>query len=116
MLLEPDLSTHSHKEVKGEVSWTIESAGKKREVTVTVCVQPEKKLPSQKATEESFNASMDLHPFWHIQRSYIDGEPNCKLVDAKTCLVTSADFSELQSWGQMSLKAHKHTRLRFRTS
>ena len=48
MLLETDLSIHSHKEVKGEVSWTIESAGKKREVTVTVCVQPEKKLPSHK--------------------------------------------------------------------
>ena len=49
MLTDTDNTGRSHKEVKGSVKWEIEpapdaTAEKKRTVTVTVCIQPEKRL------------------------------------------------------------------------
>lgn len=86
------------------VCWTREPTAdaiekKKKDVEVTAGIQPEKRHPGHNSNEYSTNASIDLHPFWHIHRSCIDGKPNCKLVDVQTHLVITADSSELSSWG-----------------
>ena len=59
-------------------------------------ILPERKLQSN---PEYFADNTDIHPFWHIHRSCIDGASNCEIVDVSLKTTIASEYDALKGAG-----------------
>ena len=70
--------------------------GDDKKVEMAAIILPECKLPRYpKDKTRWFADNIDIHPFGHIRRSYINGEGNCEIVDVRVKTTIASKFDAL---------------------
>ena len=70
--------------------------GGDKKVEMAATILPERKLQSNPAY---FADNTDIHPFWHIHRSCIDGASNCEIVDVRLKTTIASEYDALKGAG-----------------